>query len=128
MFTCSSTGEQKSSVTGRIRADGTFDGCFYAAGMLYHLEPASRYFINPLPFHSLIYQSRDVDFNSSFKIAAEKVQYLRRKIRQVPEPTLFQVFAFKHFPWISKIIFVYLMQLFMWKIHQKQKHDSCVAR
>lgn len=84
-------GDENSSVTGRIRGDGSFDGCFYTAGTLYHLEPASRYFTHPLPFHSLVYQSRDVIFDSSLRIAAKKVYHSYRKLHYLPKTTSFKV-------------------------------------
>lgn len=57
-------GDASSYVTLRIHG-GIIDGCYYTQSMMYHVEPSSRYFIQPLPFHSLIYRSKDVDFNLS---------------------------------------------------------------
>jgi len=57
-------GDPISYVTVRIH-HGIIDGLYYTQDEVYYVEPSSRYFHQPVPFHSLVYKSTDVNFNLS---------------------------------------------------------------
>jgi len=58
------SGDPNSFVMGHI-FDGKFDGSFFAFGESFHLEPAERHFHYKTPFHSVIFPTSSVQFNSS---------------------------------------------------------------
>lgn len=69
------SGDESSYVNVRIH-DGIIDGCFYTQDELYHVEPASKHFKQSVPFHSLVYRSSEVHFNSSkLKVMAHQVNH-----------------------------------------------------
>ena len=54
------TDTPSSSVQGIVTSDGHFDGHISTPNELYYVEPAKRYFKEPVAFHSVIYSSADV--------------------------------------------------------------------
>ncbi|KAL1424539.1 hypothetical protein MTO96_020086 [Rhipicephalus appendiculatus] len=55
--------DEESSVEGLITSEGLFDGVIAVrSGEEYFVEPASRYFVQPVAFHSVMYKGSDVHF------------------------------------------------------------------
>lgn len=56
---------EKSRVFGHINSEGHFQGQIQTKDVTYFMEPSSLYFKQPQDFHSIIYTSNDVIFNST---------------------------------------------------------------
>ncbi|KAH6931121.1 hypothetical protein HPB50_022245 [Hyalomma asiaticum] len=55
--------DEESSVEGLITTEGLFDGVIAVrSGEEFFVEPASRYFVEPMDFHSVMYKGSDVHF------------------------------------------------------------------
>nr|XP_022312257.1 disintegrin and metalloproteinase domain-containing protein 10-like [Crassostrea virginica] len=66
---------EKSRVFGHINSEGHFQGQIQTKDVTYFMEPSSLYFKQPQDFHSIIYTSNDVIFNSTSFCNADGIRH-----------------------------------------------------